>query len=76
MLAIHGFTSSRESSTYKLLLHRLPAAGFGMVGIDLPGHGADESAKETLRVPGAIDSIEAAEKYILREYPGQGTDGL
>ena len=71
VLAIHGFTSSKESSTYRLLLKRLPAAGFGMVGIDLPGHGMEESAKETLRVPGAIDSIEAAEKYILCEYPGQ-----
>ena len=37
VLAIHGFTSSKESSTYRLLLNRLPIAGYGMVGIDLPG---------------------------------------
>jgi hypothetical protein len=70
VIAIHGFTSSKESSTYRLLLDRLPAAGFGMVGIDLPGHGTGESAKETLRVPGAIDSIKATERHVLREYPG------
>lgn len=70
VLVIHGFTSSKKSSTYRLLLERLPAAGFGMVGIELPGHGTEESAKETLRIPGAVDSIEAAERYILREYPG------
>ena len=70
VIAVHGFSSSKESSTYRLLLKRLPAAGFGVIGIDLPGHGTQESAKETLRIPGAIDSIEAAERYALREYPG------
>ena len=69
VIAIHGFTSSKESSTYRRLLTRLPAAGFGVIGIDLPGHGMQESAEETLRIPGAIDSIEAAEQYVLREYP-------
>lgn len=72
VLAIHGFTSSKESSTYRLLLDRLPAAGVGMVGIDLPGHGTEESSKETLRISGAVDSIEAAEQYILHNHPGCG----
>ena len=70
VIAIHGFSSSKESSTYRLLLKRLPAAGFGMVGIDLPGHGTEESSQEPLRIPGALASIEAAERYVLREYPG------
>lgn len=71
VLAIHGFSSSKEGSTYQMLLERLPSAGFGVVCIDLPGHGTAESARELLRIPGALDSIEAAEGYILREYPGQ-----
>lgn len=70
VIVIHGFTSSKESSTYRLLRDRLPAAGFGMVGIDLPGHGTGESAKETLRIPGAINSIQAVERYVLQAYPG------
>ena len=72
VIAVHGFTSSKESSTYRRLLERLPAAGFGVTCIDLPGHGTGESAEETLRIPGAIDSIEAAERYMLQEHPGCG----
>lgn len=72
VISIHGFTSSRESSTNRLLLRRLPAAGLGVVCIDLPGHGTAESAEETLRIKGAIDSIEAAERTVLKEYPGCG----
>ena len=70
VIAIHGFTSSKESPTYRRLLERLPSAGFGVIGIDLPGHGTEESAKELLRIPGALDSIESAERYALSEYPG------
>ena len=70
VIAIHGFTSSKESSTYQRLLKRLPEAGLGVICIDLPGHGIQESAKETLRIPGALDSIEAAENYALLKFPG------
>ena len=42
-IAVHGFTSSKESPTVQLLLRRLPAAGIGVVGIDLPCHGVEES---------------------------------
>ena len=71
VIAVHGFTSSKESPTVRLLLEKMPAAGLGVIGIDLPGHGTGESAKETLRIPGGIDSIEAAERYALKEYPGR-----
>ena len=70
VIAIHGFSSSKESSTYRLLLDRLPSAGLGVICIDLPGHGTEEAAAETLRISGALDSIEAAEQYALSEYPG------
>ena len=69
VIAVHGFSSSKEGSTYQLLMERLPAAGYGMIAIDLPGHGTEESARELLRVKGAIDSIEAAEKYVTANYP-------
>ena len=70
VIAIHGFTSSKESSTYRQLLKRLPAAGFGVICIDLPGHGTGESSKEILSIHGALDSIGAAEQEALREHPG------
>ena len=43
VIAVHGFTSSKESPTVRRLLNRLPAAGIGVVGIDLPGHGTEDS---------------------------------
>lgn len=69
VIAVHGFASSKEGVTYRLLLERLPAAGYGVLALDLPGHGSEESAKELLRVNGALDSIEAAEKYVTGHYP-------
>ncbi|MBQ1424316.1 MAG: hypothetical protein IIY96_07745, partial [Lachnospiraceae bacterium] len=49
VIAVHGFSSSKECPTFQMLLDRLPAAGYGMVGIDLHGHGTEESAEEPLR---------------------------
>lgn len=69
VIAVHGFSSSKSCATYRLLLRRLPAAGYGMVGIELPGHGTEESRQETLRIEGAIDSIEAAERYAHSRWP-------
>ena len=69
IIVIHGFSSSKESPTFELLRRRLPEAGFGMVGIDLPGHGTEESAGEILRISSALDSIEAAEKYAVSRWP-------
>lgn len=69
VIVIHGFSSSKSCATYRLLLRRLPMAGYGMIGIELPGHGTEESRQETLRIEGAIDSIEAAERYALSHWP-------
>lgn len=69
VIAIHGFSSSKECATYQLLLRRMPAAGYGVIGIDLPGHGSAESQWETLSIEGCINSIEAAEKVAAAHYP-------
>ena len=50
VIAVHGFSSSKEGTTYQLLMKRLPAAGYGVLALDLPGHGVEESAQELLRV--------------------------
>ena len=71
VIAVHGFTSSKESPTVQMLLRRLPAAGIGVVGIDLPSHGVEDSYEEELRVGSGIDSIEAAEQYVRERYPDQ-----
>ena len=69
VIAIHGFSSSKECPTYQVLLEKLPPAGLGMIGIDLPGHGRAESYRETLRLEGCMNSIAAAEEYIRGIYP-------
>ena len=70
VIAIHGFSSNKECATYRMLLRRLPEAGYGMIGIELPGHGKEEALQETLRIEGCMNSIEAAEKYISDTWPG------
>ncbi len=69
VIAVHGFSSSKECATYQVLLRKLPAAGLGMIGIDLPGHGREESYLETLRIEACIESIALAEMYICNAYP-------
>ena len=70
VIAIHGFSSSKECATYQMLFRRLPAAGYGVIGIDLPGHGYEEALQETLRIEGCKNSIEAAEQYAAAQCPG------
>lgn len=70
VIAVHGFTSSKESPTVQLLLTRMPAAGIGVVGIDLPSHGTGESYEEELRLGACLDSLETAEQYAASRYPG------
>ncbi|MDO5702971.1 MAG: alpha/beta fold hydrolase, partial [Lachnospiraceae bacterium] len=70
VIAVHGFSSSRECATFKMLMRRMPAAGYGVVGFDLPGHGTSKSYSETLRIDACLDSIEAAEQYAAEQYPG------
>ena len=69
VIAVHGFSSSKECRTYQVLLQKLPSAGLGMIGIDLPGHGKEESYEETLRVEACKDSIAAAEEFIKVSFP-------
>ena len=69
VIAVHGFSSSKEGTTYQMLMKRLPSAGYGVLALDLPGHGVEESAQELLRVSGALDSIETAETYVSEHYP-------
>ena len=69
VIVIHGFASCKESATYQMLIRKFPKAGYGMIGIDLPGHGTEESATEPLRIEGCLNSIEAAERYAREQWP-------
>ena len=69
VITVHGFASSKDCQTYQLIEEILPPAGLGMVGLELPGHGTQESAKELLLIKGAIDSIEAVENHVAASFP-------
>lgn len=69
VIAVHGFTSSKESPTVQLLMKRLPEKGLGVVGIDLPGHGMGSSLKEELRIGACLESVSAAEEHIASRFP-------
>lgn len=68
-IVLHGFASSKESSTVTMLLRRFPAAGIGVFAIDQPAHGEEASAKEELRIGACIDSLATAEEYVVTNYP-------
>lgn len=70
-IVLHGFASSKESDTVRMLLRRFPEAGIGVMAIDQPSHGTGESAKEELRIEACKDSIEAAESYVTEHWPEQ-----
>ncbi|MBR2766385.1 MAG: alpha/beta fold hydrolase [Blautia sp.] len=70
VVAVHGFTSSKESPTVQRLLQRLPGCGLGVIGIDQPAHGTGASREEELRIEACKDSLEAAEQYACSQYPG------
>lgn len=70
VIAVHGFSSSKEGPTYRLLMEKMPTYGLGAVVFDLPGHGTEESSRELLRIRGAIDSIEAVENDVVLRHPG------
>ena len=72
VIAVHGFTSSKESATVQMLLQKLPAAGLGVIGIDLPAHGKEQALEEELCIDGALDSIAAAEGFITERWPDAG----
>ena len=69
VIAVHGFTSSKDSPTVQLLMKRLPETGLGVVGIDLPGHGMGSSLKEELRIGACLESVSAAEEHIASRFP-------
>ncbi|MBQ7446705.1 MAG: alpha/beta fold hydrolase [Eubacterium sp.] len=70
-IVLHGFASSKESDTVRMLLRRFPEAGIGVVAIDQPAHGEAESAREELRIEACKDSLAAAEAYVTAHWPEQ-----
>ena len=68
VIVIHGFGSSKESPTAQMMLEALPKAGFGAIGLDLPGHGTHDSFDIPLTIQNCLDTIGTVESYLIETY--------
>ena len=68
VIVIHGFGSRKESDTAQMMLRDLPEEGYGVLAIDLPGHGASSSFDIPLTIENCLDAIAAAESYLIETY--------
>ena len=68
VIVIHGFGSCKESPTAQMMLEALPPEGYGAVGLDLPGHGTEESYETPLSIETCLDTIESVESYLIEKY--------
>ena len=66
VIVTHGFGSSMESPTAKMMLEKLPPAGYGAVAYDLPGHGL--AKEEELSLTSCIKHMKAVESYLIEQY--------
>ena len=58
---VHGFGSSKDSTTATMMLNELPLLGIGAIAIDLPAHGDSEVYGEFLRLDNCTADLAAAE---------------
>lgn len=64
VIILHGFDSSKDSPTAKMMLEELPKAGIGAIAFDMPGHGDNPVPREDLRVSGCMLALEAIEELV------------
>ena len=68
IIAVHGFSSSKNSYINKKIAPILKENQIGMICFDLPGHGDRKS--ELLTVDGCLKSIKDMEDYVRSIYSG------
>ena len=66
LLAVHGFSSSKDSSIFELLAQEIVDSGYVVVSFDLPSHG--ESRGEILNLQECIDSVSQMYDYVADTY--------
>ena len=69
-LVAHGFGSSMESPTARMLLEQLPLRGMGAAAFDFPAHGASKVDGEYLRLGNCMADLADMEAEIRRRAPG------
>lgn len=67
VIAIHGFSSSKESRNITTAMPALKQNGYGMIAFDLPGHGEN---KEKLGIKNCLNCIKRVEDDLRAKYSG------
>ena len=68
LIAVHGFSSSRNSFVFEKIAPILKENNIGIVCFDLPGHGLRKNEK--LNVKACLDSIREIEEWVKSFYSG------
>jgi len=64
VIILHGFDSSKDSPTAKMMLEELPKVGIGAIAFDMPGHGENPVPRSEMRVGGCLVALEAMEELV------------
>ena len=70
LVAIHGFTGSKRSSSNKVIGEALSREGFDVITFDLPRHG-DNSKDTPIRYSECIETLKIVDSYVKENYKGK-----
>ena len=69
VIVIHGFGSSKESPTARMMLEGLPEKGIGAVAFDFPAHGISPVDGDEMTVEGCVADLKSVENMVRAKYP-------
>ena len=69
-IVAHGFGSSMESPTARMLLEQLPLRDMGVAAFDFPAHGVSRADGEYLRLGNCMADLADMEDQVRRRAPG------
>ena len=69
-VVVHGFGSSKESPTAKMLFEELPPLGISVIAFDFPAHGESGVDGEYLRLANCLTDLAVAEARARSLAPG------
>ena len=69
VLAVHGFSGSKDGSTIDMLARSLCPEGIAVYGFDFPAHGDNPLGGESLSVAACSDALLSTARYVRSEHP-------
>ena len=69
VIVVHGFASSKESPTVKMLMENLPKHGIAVIAFDFPAHGVSPVNGDFLTVENCTADLADMEKHVRELLP-------